>query len=83
MSVLPIRKYGDDVLRLPTTPVEVFDAALQKLIDDMVETMYAAPGIGLAANQVGVSDRPLGRETPRPVPRLRESRDRGRGRGDH
>jgi peptide deformylase len=57
MAVLPIRKYGDEVLRVPTTPVTEFDAALHKFIDDMVDTMYAAPGIGLAANQVGVSKR--------------------------
>lgn len=57
MAVLPIRKYGDDVLRVPSEPVTEFDAPLQKLIDDMVDTMYAAPGIGLAANQVGVSKR--------------------------
>ena len=55
MAVLPIRKYGDDVLRRPAEPVTEIDATLQKLIDDMVETMYAAPGVGLAANQVGVS----------------------------
>jgi len=53
--VLPIRKYGDDVLRRPAEPVTEIDASLQKLIDDMVDTMYAAPGVGLAANQVGVS----------------------------
>jgi peptide deformylase len=57
MAVLPIRKYGDEVLRLPTTPVDVIDETIQKLIDDMVVTMYAAPGVGLAANQVGVSKR--------------------------
>jgi peptide deformylase len=57
VAVLPIRKYGDDVLRVPTALVTEFDAPLQKLIDDMVDTMYAAPGIGLAANQVGVSKR--------------------------
>ena len=57
MAVLPIRKYGDDVLRLPATPVAEIDESLQKLIDDMVDTMYAAPGVGLAANQVGVSKR--------------------------
>ncbi|MGA8810652.1 MAG: peptide deformylase [Thermoanaerobaculia bacterium] len=57
MSVLPIVKYGDPVLRNPTQPVGDIDAALQKLIDDMVDTMYAAPGVGLAANQVGVSKR--------------------------
>jgi peptide deformylase len=57
VAVLPICKYGDDVLRLPTTPISQIDAPLQKLIDDMVDTMYAAPGIGLAANQVGASKR--------------------------
>ena len=57
MAVLPIIKFGDDVLRRPTAPVTDFDDALQKLIDDMVVTMYAAPGVGLAANQVGVSKR--------------------------
>ncbi|HEV8658416.1 MAG TPA: peptide deformylase [Thermoanaerobaculia bacterium] len=57
MAVLPIVKYGDDVLRLPTAPISEIDASVQKLIDDMVDTMYAAPGIGLAANQVGASKR--------------------------
>ncbi|HUJ15707.1 MAG TPA: peptide deformylase [Thermoanaerobaculia bacterium] len=57
MPVLPIVKYGSDVLRRRTEAVTVFDDALQKLIDDMVETMYAAPGIGLAANQIGDSRR--------------------------
>lgn len=57
MAVLPIVKYGSDVLRVPTAVVTEFDAGLHKLIDDMVDTMYAAPGIGLAANQVGVSKR--------------------------
>jgi peptide deformylase len=57
LPVLPIVKFGDDVLRRPTAPITDFDDALQKLIDDMVETMYAAPGVGLAANQVGVSKR--------------------------
>lgn len=57
MAVLPIRKYGDVVLRQRATPVEQFEEPLQKLIDDMVDTMYAAPGVGLAANQVGISQR--------------------------
>jgi peptide deformylase len=57
MAVLPIRKYGDEVLRQPTEPVTEIDGAIQKLIDDMVDTMYAAPGVGLAANQVGVAKR--------------------------
>lgn len=57
MAVLPICKYGDDVLRLPTDPVGEIDESLQKLIGNMIDTMYAAPGVGLAANQVGVSKR--------------------------
>ncbi len=55
LSVLPIVKYGDEVLRIPTASVGEIDASIHKLIDDMVDTMYAAPGVGLAANQVGVS----------------------------
>ena len=57
MAVLPIRKYGDEVLRLPASPVETIDESLHALIDDMIDTMYAAPGVGLAANQVGVARR--------------------------
>jgi peptide deformylase len=57
MAVLPIVKYGDPVLRTPTSRVETIDREILGLIDDMVETMYAAPGVGLAANQVGVSKR--------------------------
>ncbi|MBI5742092.1 MAG: peptide deformylase [Nitrospirae bacterium] len=55
MSVLSIVKYPDKVLRDKTVPVGNIDGGLQKLIDDMIETMYAAPGVGLAANQVGIS----------------------------
>ena len=57
MGVVPIRKFGDEVLRRATKPIENFDDELQKLIEDMVQTMYAAPGIGLAANQIGVARR--------------------------
>jgi len=57
LAVLRICKYGDDVLRRPTALVTGIDDALQTLIDDMVDTMYAAPGVGLAANQVGVGKR--------------------------
>jgi peptide deformylase len=57
VAVLSIVKYGAAVLRLPAKSVTDFDETLQKLIDDMVDTMYAAPGVGLAANQVGVSKR--------------------------
>lgn len=57
MAVVPIRKYGAEVLRRPTQPIESFDDDLQRLVADMVDTMHAAPGIGLAANQIGVSRR--------------------------
>jgi peptide deformylase len=57
VAVLPIRKFGDDVLREPAQPISEIDAGVHKLIDDMIETMYAAPGVGLAANQVGVAKR--------------------------
>lgn len=55
MAVLPIRVYPEAVLRHKAQPVVAFDEALQRLIDDMIETMYAAPGIGLAAPQIGLS----------------------------
>lgn len=55
MALREIKKYPDKVLMKKTTPVVEFNDELQKLIDDMIETMYAAPGIGLAANQVGDS----------------------------
>ena len=45
--------YPDPVLRSPAEPVENIDGKLQTLIDDMIDTMYSAPGIGLASNQVG------------------------------
>ncbi len=57
MATLPIRLFGDPVLRQETAPVADLDANLARLAEDMIETMYAAPGIGLAANQVGVSRR--------------------------
>ncbi|KAA3615435.1 MAG: peptide deformylase [Calditrichaeota bacterium] len=55
MALLPIRKYGDPVLRAKAKPVEVFDETLAILAEDMIETMRAAEGIGLAAPQVGKS----------------------------
>lgn len=57
MSLLTIRLYPDPVLREKCAPVEVFDAELRQLAQDMVETMHAAPGIGLAASQVGITKR--------------------------
>ena len=53
MAVLEIRYLGDPVLRRATRPVESFDVELAQLLDDLVETMYAADGVGLAAPQVG------------------------------
>ena len=53
--LLPIRILGDPVLREPAKPVESFDRALRQLAKDMIETMYEAPGVGLAAPQVGIS----------------------------
>ncbi|HEY0511099.1 MAG TPA: peptide deformylase [Thermoanaerobaculia bacterium] len=53
MAILPIRIYPDPVLRVKTRRIETFDAGLRKLAASMVETMHAAPGVGLAAPQVG------------------------------
>jgi peptide deformylase len=50
----PILRYGERPLHVTAQPVTRFDDELQRLIDDMVQTMYGAPGIGLAATQVGV-----------------------------
>lgn len=50
----PIVRYGDAGLQRPAGTVTAFDAPLQELIDDMIDTMYTAPGIGLAAPQIGV-----------------------------
>lgn len=59
MTKLRILEFPDPRLRKKATPVEVVDDALRGLIDDMFETMYAAPGIGLAATQVDVHKRLL------------------------
>ncbi|MEJ5365187.1 MAG: peptide deformylase [Desulfosoma sp.] len=53
MAVLDICVYPDPVLREKARPIDIVDGAVRKLMDDMAETMYNAPGIGLAANQVG------------------------------
>ena len=55
MSRLTILQYPDPRLRTRARPVETFDAALAKFIDDLFETMYAAPGIGLAATWARMS----------------------------
>lgn len=54
MAVLPIRITGDPVLHNLAEPVSEFDASLRTLVADMIDTMHAAPGVGLAAPQVGV-----------------------------
>ncbi len=59
MALLPIIETPDPILRQISTPVEEVTDELRKLIDDMFQTMYAAPGIGLAAIQVGVPKRLL------------------------
>ena len=57
MGLRRIRLYPDPVLRVPCEPVTDFDDELSELVSDMVDSMYDAPGIGLAAPQVGVSRR--------------------------
>ena len=54
MAIRPIVKWGTPVLHAPAAPVARVDASVQRLLEDMVDTMYAAPGIGLAAPQIGV-----------------------------
>ena len=54
MAILPILSYPDPRLHTVAKPVSKVDAGIRRLIDDMAETMYAAPGIGLAATQVDV-----------------------------
>lgn len=53
MAILEIKKYPEKILKQKALSITTFDQKLQELIDNMVETMYAAPGIGLAAPQVG------------------------------
>ncbi|MEF3253980.1 MAG: peptide deformylase [Deferribacterales bacterium] len=55
--ILEIKKFPDPVLRQKTTDVVNFDEELKELVNNMAETMYAAPGVGLAAPQVGVTKR--------------------------
>lgn len=57
MSIFPIRTFPDPVLSMRASDVTVFDTDLRRLVDDMLETMFDAPGVGLAAPQIGVSKR--------------------------
>ena len=82
MTLRTILTLPEQVLRRKARPVDCFDMDLQTLIDDMIETMRAAPGVGLAAPQVGISDRvivveyaeppevPEGEEAPEVKPKL-------------
>ncbi|NWF55681.1 MAG: peptide deformylase [Syntrophaceae bacterium] len=54
MAVLPIVRFPHPVLKEKAKPVQKIDDSIRRLVEDMAETMYAAPGVGLAANQVGV-----------------------------
>ena len=54
MAIRPIVKWGDPVLHSPSQPVKEIDDSIRKLFKDMIDTMWAAPGIGLAAPQIGV-----------------------------
>jgi peptide deformylase len=78
MPGLTIRQYGDPVLRERAREVEDIDGSVASLVDSMIETMYAAPGTGLAANQIGVQRRIFvydAGERARPIinPRILES----------
>lgn len=55
MAVLPIRRFGDPVLRQKAKRISKVDKSIRRLVDDMIETMHDAHGVGLAAPQVGVS----------------------------
>lgn len=57
MAIYPIRTFGDPVLRTDAAVVDDDPESLQRLVDDMLETMYEAPGVGLAAPQIGISKR--------------------------
>jgi peptide deformylase len=68
--IRPILRYGQAPLHQPALDVAAIDDDIQRLVDDMIETMYAAPGVGLAATQLGVPQRvfvidvSLGRSAP-------------------
>jgi len=69
MSLLSVRKFPDSALKQVALPVQEITPATLRLIDDMVETMYAAPGVGLAAPQVGVAQRIIVLDTDHENPR--------------
>lgn len=65
MAIRQIHTYPSPVLKDPATPVSEIDGTIASLVEDMAETMYAAPGIGLAAPQVGVGHRVIVLDVPR------------------
>jgi len=67
MALLPILEVPDPRLRQKSTPLDAVTGETRQLIADMFETMYEAPGIGLAAIQVGVAKRVIGKEGPMPL----------------
>ena len=71
MALMEVKTYPDPVLRKETEPIETFDEDLEKLVQDMAETMYANDGVGLAAPQVGLSKKLV-------ILDVGESEDRGR-----
>ncbi len=64
MAILPIRVLPDPILRQKSKRVKVIDGAIQKLVENMIETMHLASGVGLAAPQVGVLQRVIVIEVP-------------------
>jgi peptide deformylase len=76
MAILQILEVPDARLKIISAPVQMFDDELRQLVDDMFETMYAAPGIGLAAIQVGIPKRIL-------VIDLQEPAENDHQHGDH
>ena len=64
MAIIPIRRAGDPVLREKARRVRTADSSIHKLIEDMWETMYDAPGVGLAAPQIGISLRVIVIDVP-------------------
>lgn len=75
VAVLPIRVAGDPILRQKAKRVRTIDDSVQKLIDDMIDTMRDAPGVGLAASQVGVALRVIVMEIPELDDRENAKRD--------
>ncbi|MDI6798056.1 MAG: peptide deformylase [Desulfatibacillaceae bacterium] len=79
MAILPIRTYPDPILAQKSAPVTEFDDSVSKIVEDMKQTMQNAPGIGLAAVQVGIAKRILIFDAGQAAQR----EDEGEGEGEH